>query len=113
MGYRTAETNFFRAFCGLWMMNKNDSKGGKHDNTSRTTQNLDTTWWGVGPIFREVEVNSIGGVCDIGDPASNQHDSKSSNHYPLLRWLSTMHNLIDLAKKAFPASESKNKSKKM
>ena len=41
----------------------------------------DTTWWELGPIFREVEVNSIGGVCDVGDPASNQHDSKSSNRY--------------------------------
>ena len=41
----------------------------------------DTTWWELGPIFREVEVNSIGGVCDVGDPASNQHDSKSSNCY--------------------------------
>jgi len=30
----------------------------------------------------------------------------------LLRWLSTKHNSIDLAKKAFPASESKNTSKK-
>ena len=29
---------------------------------------------------------------------------------PLLRWLSTKHNLIDLAEKAFPASESKNTS---
>ena len=38
-------------------------------------------WWGVGPIFREVEVNLIGEVCDVGDPASNQHNSKSSNHY--------------------------------
>ena len=38
-------------------------------------------WRGVGPIFREVEVNSIGGVCDVGNPASNQHDSKSSNRY--------------------------------
>ena len=28
-----------------------------------------------------VEVNSIGGVCDVGDPVSNQHDSKSSNRY--------------------------------
>ena len=35
----------------------------------------------LGPIFREVEVNSIGGVCEVGDPASNQHDSKSSNRY--------------------------------
>jgi hypothetical protein len=32
---------------------------------------------------------------------------------PLLRWLSTKHNLIGLAKKAFPASESKNTSKKV
>ena len=39
------------------------------------------SWWGVGPIFQEVEVNSIGEVCDIGDPASNQHDLKSSNRY--------------------------------
>ena len=31
---------------------------------------------------------------------------------PLLCWLSTKHNLIDLAEKAFPASESKNTSKK-
>ena len=38
-------------------------------------------WWVLGPIFWEVEVNSIGGVCDIGDPASNQHDLKSSNRY--------------------------------
>ena len=38
-------------------------------------------WWEIGPIFREAEVNSIGGVCDVGDPASNQHDSKSSNRY--------------------------------
>ena len=62
-------------------MNKNESKGGGHDNTSRTTWNPDTTWCRVGPIFREVGVNSIGGVCDIGDPASNQHNSKSSNRY--------------------------------
>ena len=41
----------------------------------------DTTWWRRGSIFWEVEVNSIGGVCDVGDPASNQYDSKSSNRY--------------------------------
>ena len=28
-------------------------------------------WWRLGLIFWEVEVNSIGGVCDIGDSASN------------------------------------------
>ena len=39
------------------------------------------TWWELGPIFREIKVNSIGRVCDVGDPASNQHDSKSSNRY--------------------------------
>ena len=32
---------------------------------------------------------------------------------PLLRWLSTKHNMIDLAKKAFPVSESKSSSKKV
>ena len=31
---------------------------------------------------------------------------------PLLHWLSTKHNLIDLAEKAFPASELKDTSKK-
>ena len=62
-------------------MNTNESKGEKYGNTSRATWNLDTTWWGLGPIFREVGVNSIGGVCDIGDPASNQHHLKSSNRY--------------------------------
>ena len=44
---------------------------------------LHGTWWGLDPIFREVEVNSIGGVCDVGDPTSNQHDSKSSNRYTI------------------------------
>ena len=47
------------------------------------------------------------------DPASNQHDSNPATVTPLLRWLSTKHNLIDLAKKAFPTSESKNTSKKV
>ena len=39
-------------------------------------------------------------------------NSKPTTVTPLLRWLSTKHNLIDLAEKAFPASESKNTSKK-
>ena len=30
MGYRTVETKFFRAVFGLWVMNKNESKGGKN-----------------------------------------------------------------------------------
>ena len=29
-------------------------------------------WCRLDPIFREVGVNSIGRVCDVGDPASNQ-----------------------------------------
>ena len=94
-------------------MNTNESKGKKHDNTSQATCNLDTTWWGVGSIFREVGVNSIGGELDVDDPTSNQHDSNSTTATPLLRWLLTKHNLIDLAEKAFPASESKNTSKKV
>jgi hypothetical protein len=58
-------------------------------------------------------VNLIYGELDVGDPASNQHDSNPATVTPLLYWLSTKHNLIDLAKKAFPASESKNTSKKV
>ena len=64
-------------------------------------------------IFREVKVRSIGGGLDVDDLASNQHDSIPATATPLLRWLSTKHNLIDLAKKVFPASESKNTSKKV
>ena len=37
-----------------------------------------------------------------------RHDSNPATATPLLRWLSTKHNLIDLAEKAFPVSESKN-----
>ena len=32
---------------------------------------------------------------------------------PLLRWLSTKHNLIDLAKKTFSVSESKHKQERV
>jgi hypothetical protein len=42
-----------------------------------------------------------------------RHDSNPATVTPLLCWLLTKHNLIDLAKKAFPASESKNISKKV
>ena len=41
-----------------------------------------------------------------------RHDSNPATTTPLLYWLSTKHNLIDLAKKAFPASESKSTSKR-
>ena len=41
-----------------------------------------------------------------------RHDSNLATAIPLLRWLSTKHNLIDLAEKAFPPSESKNTSKR-
>jgi len=65
------------------------------------------------PIFRDREVidKFDCGELNVRDPASNQHDSNPVT--PLLRWLSTKHNLIDLAKKAVPASESKNTSKKV
>ena len=55
----------------------------------------------------------IGGVCDIGDPASNLYDSKSSNHYTTAPLVINQAQLVDLAEKAFSASESKNTSKKM
>ena len=58
-------------------------------------------------------VRSIGGDVNVDDPDSNQQDSNPATATPLFRWLSTKHNLIDLAKKAFPASESKNTSKKV
>ena len=58
-------------------------------------------------------MRSIGGDLDVGDPASNQQDSNPATTTPLLRWLSTKHNFIDLAEKAFPTSESKDTSKKM
>ena len=57
-------------------------------------------------------INSIGVGLNVDDPASNQQDSNLATVTPLLRWLSTKHNLIDLAEKVFLASESKNTSKK-
>ena len=42
----------------------------------------------------------------------SRHDSNPATATPLLHWLSTKHNLIDLTEKAFPASESKNTSKR-
>jgi len=65
-----------------------------------------------GPIFREVVDKFNCGELDVHDPASNQHYLNPATVTPLLRWLSTKHNLIDLAKKAVPASESKNTRKK-
>ena len=70
-------------------------------------------WCRLGPIFREVKVRSIDGGLDVDDLASNQHDSNPVTATPLLRWLSTKHNFIDLAENAFFASESKNTSKKV
>jgi hypothetical protein len=45
--------------------------------------------------------------------ALNQHDSDPTTITPLLRWLSTKHNLIDLATKAFPCKRIENTSKKI
>ena len=50
---------------------------------------------------------------DVDDPASNQHDSNPGTATPLLRWLSTKHNFIDLVEKVFPTSKLKDTSKKM
>ena len=67
----------------------------------------------IRPDLPRGKVHSIGGDLDVDDLALNQHDSKPATATPLLHWLSTKHNLIDLAEKAFSASESKNTSKKM
>ena len=65
------------------------------------------------PDLPRCRVDSIDGVRDIGDPTSNQHDSKSSNRYTTAPLVINQAQLVDLAEKAFSASESKNTSKKM
>jgi hypothetical protein len=65
------------------------------------------------PDLPRDRTSSIGGGLDVDNPASNQQDSNPATATPLLRWLSTKHNLIDLAEKAFPASKSKDTSKKV
>ena len=62
---------------------------------------------------REVKVHLKGGELDVDDSASNQQDSNPATTTPLLCWLSTKHNLIDLAEKVFSANESKDTSKKI
>ena len=44
--------------------------------------------------------------------ASNQHDSDPATVIPLLRWLSTKYNLIDLATKAFPCKRIEHTRKR-
>jgi hypothetical protein len=56
---------------------------------------------------------SIGGDSTLVILASNRHDSDPATIAPLLRWLSTKQNLIDLATKAFPCNRIDNTSKKM
>ena len=53
-------------------------------------------------------IDSIGGELDTSDPGFEPLATTTL----LLHWLSTKHNLNDLAKKSFPANESKNTSKK-
>jgi hypothetical protein len=55
----------------------------------------------------------VGGELNVDDPALNQHDSDAATATPLLHWLSTKHNLIDLATKAFPCKQIENTSKKV
>jgi hypothetical protein len=55
---------------------------------------------------------SIGGDSTLAILVSNQHDLDPATITPLLHWLSTKHNLIDLATKAFPASESRTQARK-
>ena len=45
------------------------------------------------------------------DPASDQQDLNTAIEAPLLIWLSTVHNLVDLAMKAIPCMQIENTSK--
>ena len=90
--------NFLGLFVDYGWWTKMNLKGGKHDNyTSRTTWNPDTTWRRLGPIFREVGVNSIDRVCDVGNPASNQTrirslqllHHRSVGYQPRTTWLTS------------------------
>ena len=68
----------------------------------------------TGPIFREVAYKfDFVEISTLAIRLQIRHDSNPATVTPLLRWLSTKHNLIDLAKKAFPASESKSTSKRV
>ena len=93
-------------------MNKNESKG---KNTiiphgePRNLIPLDRLW---PDLPRGRGVNSIGGELDVDGPASNQTRFALATVTPLLRWLSTKHNLIDLAMKAFSCKRIENTSKK-
>jgi hypothetical protein len=55
----------------------------------------------------------IGGDSTFAILASNRHDSDPAIVTPLLRWLSTKHNLIDIAMKPFPCKRIENTSKKI
>jgi hypothetical protein len=56
---------------------------------------------------------SIGADSKLAILASNRHDSNPTTVTPLLCWLSTKHNLIDLATKAFPYKRIENTSRKI
>jgi hypothetical protein len=56
---------------------------------------------------------SIGGDSTLVILALNRHDSDPATITPLLCWLSTKHNLIYLATKAFPCKRIENTSKKI
>ena len=68
----------------------------------------------TGLIFREVaDKFDFVEISTLAIRLQIRRDSNPATVTPLLHWLSTKHNLIDLAKKAFPASESKSTSKKV
>jgi hypothetical protein len=56
---------------------------------------------------------SIGGDSTLAILDSNRHNSDPATVTPLLRWLSTKQNLIDLSTKAFPCKRIENTRKKM
>ena len=78
--------------------------------------NPDTTWCRRGPIFREVGVNLIGGVRDVGDPTSNQTQirslqplhHRSVGYHPSATWLTSPRRLFLQANRRTQARRDKH-----
>ena len=94
-------------------MNANESKG-KHGNIPHKQPGI------LIPLDESLadlprgRVNSIGGDLNIDDPGFKSDTIQiPATATPLLRWLSTKHNLIDLTTKAFPCKRIENTSKKV
>ena len=105
-GYKTAETRWTNIFVGSFVdyrwWTRMNLKGKNTIIPHGQPISFDTTWCRLGPIFREVGVNSIDRVCDIGDPASNQTriqslqllHHRSVGYQPRTTWLTSPRRLF-------------------